>query len=135
MLPAGGGGAVDDEGSSDVVAASLLSFESSCSSFLVLMPWFPSLGLEELVSLAAATDDEEAWGAMVIQEGEDGETGPVLLADAPVLARLLFLLRSSSDGERERFLVSSVSGIVRQFQCYFLVFFLWICGMARGIWV
>ena len=49
-----------------------------------------------------------------------------------MLARLLFLLSSStSDGERERFLLCSVSGIVRQFQCYFLVFFLWICGMAR----
>jgi hypothetical protein len=87
------------------------------------------------VSLAVAGADEEGWWAMVIREGEDGETGAVLLADAPVLARLLFLLRSSeSDGERERFLVCSVSGMVRQFQCYFLVF-LWVCGMARGMGV
>ena len=75
-----------------------------------------TLGADELASLAGASADEE-WWTMVIREGEDGESRPVLLADAPVLARLLFLLRSSeSDGERERFLVSSKSGMVGQFQ-------------------
>ena len=72
--------------------------------------------MDELASLAGASADEEGRWTMVIREAEDGESRPILLADAPVLARLLFLLRSSvSDGERERFLVSSKSGMVGQF--------------------
>ena len=81
------------------------------------------------MSLATSSDDEEGCGAMVIREGEYGETGPVLVADAPVLARLLFLLRSStSDGERERFLFCSISGMVRQFSDIFWYFFYGFAG-------